>query len=196
MTEAINSRIAELTKQVSDQHASMLEQAKELDKLKEWSADTIDGQAHQIQRLKHELSCIDPKTLTFSPLRERVSELEKERDKLFLELGKYADVPSFEYWKDRAEKAEKERDAARAECVEYREALKWAKHFIEIEEQWLLSDESPINKALSSPGHGAEYALRVERLIEALKGVIRVADRKTIEFEAAHSALATWRGGV
>lgn len=43
-------------------------------------------------------------------LREKLNETTKERDGLFLEVGKFADVPSFEYWKYRAEKAEKQVD--------------------------------------------------------------------------------------
>jgi hypothetical protein len=37
-------------------------------------------------------------------------------------------------------------------------------------------------------GHAEDMA-EIERLREALRGVIRVADRKTVEFDAAHAAL-------
>lgn len=42
------------------------------------------------------------------------------------------------------------------------------------------------------------YALRLEgnhqSLLDALKGVVRVADRKTVEFDAAHEAIARAEG--
>lgn len=43
--------------------------------------------------------------LGYSELLSEIDALRKERLDLFLELGKYSDVPSFEYWKDRCEDA-------------------------------------------------------------------------------------------
>ncbi len=40
----------------------------------------------------------------------------KERDKLFLELGKYADIPRFEFWKDKAEELERKLSLAGNAC--------------------------------------------------------------------------------
>lgn len=34
---------------------------------------------------------------------------------------------------------------------------------------------------------------RAVKLVEAIEGVVRVADRKTIEFDTARTALAEWR---
>lgn len=36
----------------------------------------------------------------------------------------------------------------------------------------------------------------VEQLLEALKGVVRVADRKTVEFDAARAAIAKATGAA
>ena len=38
-------------------------------------------------------------------MRDNVAQLRGDRDALYLELGKFSDVPSFEYWKEKAEAA-------------------------------------------------------------------------------------------
>lgn len=83
-------------------------------------------------------------------LLDHIDELTTQRDELQIEIGKWADVPRFEYWQDRAEKAEKERD----ELVEANK---------EVRSVWLLRKQ--IEEATND--RDASQA-RVARLEEAL----------------------------
>lgn len=55
--------------------------------------------------------------LGYSAAEERAKVLESERDNLFLELGKYADIPTFEYWKDKHDRLEEDNKRLREALV-------------------------------------------------------------------------------
>lgn len=77
--------------------------------LSDW-ADALKQPMYEVtelQNLKRRL------VAQFREYETELEETKRERDKLFVEVGKWVDVPSFEYWKDRAEKAERELDEAR-----------------------------------------------------------------------------------
>lgn len=64
----------------------------------------------EIKLLKSDLKALKNKSF------ERSIELGRvitERDQLFIVLGKYADIPSYEYWKERFEKCERDRNSYR-----------------------------------------------------------------------------------
>lgn len=56
----------------------------------------------------------------------------------------------------------------------------------------VLSDQPGMDAAKAN----ARLIAAAPELLEALKGVLRVADRKTVEFDAARSAIAKAEGGA
>lgn len=113
---------------------------------------------------------------------EAMDRLKAERDSLFIELGKYSDVPSFEYWKDRAEKAEAERGNRSPEGIPYCDngIIKIAELEIELAasqarvkrlEEALKSLDAGLGDRLLAKGPlSKEYAHEIQRKIsEALQ---------------------------
>lgn len=62
-------------------------------------------------------------------------------------------------------------------------------------DEWYLFLEQFLENRANGNGTGLEYvavqiATALDELLEALKGVVRIADRKTVEFDAARAAIA------
>lgn len=121
------------------------------------------------------------------------------------ELGKYADVPSFEYWKDRAEKAEADNAVLREALENLASACK-CKNGCEPDDMTCATNAA--NKALSSPSPGAKLLaqlaqakdalLSADRYFKAKDGVYQ-CDPGLCEIAAKHSVdkvLAAWEAGL
>lgn len=111
-------------------------------------------------------------------LQGEMTRLRAENEKLKAELSKHYDAPL-------CDKLADERDAARAEVAHLQRQLN----------QCGEAHKNALQRQGENAGRCAELMAELTALREALKGVIRVADRDTAEFNAARDALSRVKGG-